>query len=194
MVGANAGVGVPGPAAAAAVEDLHEAHASLDHTAGGQTELPEWSGVGLLESVEPARAVGFALQLQRLGHGCLHARGHFVGQDPGPQLWIVGIIDARETIEPAQQAKLGLLLFGLHAAGRSDERQRCPAADVEANARMLGPQIRGPVRPGAAAAIAGRHAQHDILGQVLIERAQPVGNPGADGRKGPLADAGPCAR
>ena len=41
VVGLDAGVGVPGAAAAAAVEDLHEPHAALDQPPGRQAEPAE---------------------------------------------------------------------------------------------------------------------------------------------------------
>ena len=41
VVGLDAGVRVPGAAAAAAVEDLHEAHAALDQPPGRQAQLAE---------------------------------------------------------------------------------------------------------------------------------------------------------
>ena len=110
------GVGVPGAAAAAAVEDLHEPHAALDQPAGRQAQLAERPG----RVADPGRralrstAVSFS-SLQRLGHGGLHAEGQLVGLDPRPQRRVVGIVDARQAIELAQQAELGLLLLGAHA-------------------------------------------------------------------------------
>src|SRR5439155_8435504 len=40
----------------------------------------------------------------------------------------------------------------------------------------------------AAAAVAGRGAEHDVLGQVLVEGAEAVTGPAADGRERSLAD------
>ena len=51
-----------------------------------------------------------------------------------------------------------------------------------------GPEVGRPVRPRAAATIAGRLAQDDVLRQVFVERAQSVGNPRADRGMGTLAD------
>ena len=72
-------------------------------------------------------------------------------------------------------------------AGR-DERQRLLGLGVEPDAGVLRPEVGRPVRPRAAATIAGRLAEHDVLRQVLVERAQTVGNPGADRGMSPLAD------
>ena len=134
------------------------------------------------------------LQLQRFRHGRLHARGHFIRPNAGPQLGVVGIVDTRQAIEAAQQTELGFLFLRLHARRRSDERQRRAAADVQANAGMVRSEVRRPVRPRTAAAIPGRSAEHHVFGQVLVERSQAIGDPGADGREGPLADGGRCAR
>src|SRR5207244_3256828 len=57
----------------------------------------------------------------------------------------------------------------------------------EADAGVLRAEIRRAVRPRAAAAIARRRAEHDVLRQILIERAQAIANPRADRRKGALA-------
>src|SRR5262245_1467800 len=43
------------------------------------------------------------------------------------------------------------------------------------------------MRPRAAAAIAGRLSEDDILRQVLIQRSEPIGDPRTDRRKCPLA-------
>ena len=48
----------------------------------------------LIEAVEPLRHRRFALQLQRLGDGGLHAGGQLVSADAGAQGRIVGIFDA----------------------------------------------------------------------------------------------------
>src|SRR5205823_6727212 len=63
-----------------------------------------------------------------------------------------------------------------------DEGKRLLALDVEADAGVLGAEVAGPMRPLAAAAIAGRHAQDDVLRQILIERAEAVRRPRADRR------------
>src|SRR5262249_13501569 len=91
-------------------------------------------------------------------------------------------------VELAQQAEVGLLLFWGDAAGAADERQWVGAADVEADAGVLGAEVAGAVRPGAAAAVAGGAAEHAVLRQVGVEGAQAVGHPRADGRVGALAD------
>ena len=61
-------------------------------------------------------------------------------------------------------------------------------ADVEPDAGVLRAEVGRAVRPRAAAAVAGRLAEDDVLRQVLVERAQAVADPRADGREGPLAD------
>src|SRR5262249_2329188 len=81
-----------------------------------------------------------------------------------------------------------LLLVARLAAGGGDEGQRFLALDVEADAGVLGAEGGRPVRPLAATAVAGRHAEDGILWQGLVERAQAVADPRADGRVGALAD------
>ena len=112
VVGQDAGVGVPGAAAAAAVEDLDEPHAALDQAAGGQAEPAERTRRVAIQAVECLRRRPLLVQLEGLGHGGLHAEGQLIGLDPRPQRRVVGIVDARQAIEPAQQAELGDLLLG----------------------------------------------------------------------------------
>src|SRR5204862_2355 len=61
-------------------------------------------------------------------------------------------------------------------------------ADVETDAAVFRAEIGRAVRPGAAAAIAGRRAEYDILRQVLVESAQAIVDPRADGRISSFAD------
>src|SRR5439155_584778 len=79
------------------------------------------------------------------------------------------------------------LLLLLRHAGR-DEGQRIARADVEPHAGVLRAEVRRTVRPRAAAAIAGRRAEHDVLRQILIERAEAVIDPRANGRERAFAD------
>ena len=128
--------------------------------------------------------VGLLLELQRLGHGGLHAEGQLVGLDAGPQRRVVGIVDAREAIELAQQAELGRLLLAAarRPAGVTNGSGSWPPT-LRRTPACSGPEVAGAVRPLAAAAVAGRRAEDDVLRQVLVERAQAVADPRADGRE-----------
>ncbi len=126
VVGHDAGVGVPGAAAAAAVEDLHEPHAPLDHAAGGQAKPSERTGHVAIEAVECLRRRPLVVQLEGLGHGGLHAESQLIGLDAGPQGRVVGIVDARQAIEPPHQAELGDLLLLAHARARARRTGAAP--------------------------------------------------------------------
>src|SRR5262249_3769494 len=185
VIGANAGMRVPRAAAPAAVEDLHVAHATFDEATGGQAKLPEVLRIWLVQAVEPAGRFGFLLKLKRVGDGGLHAGRQLIGANAGAQGRIVWIFNAGQPIEPADEIQLRLLFLARHAG--SDEGERIAGADVEADAGELRAQIGGAVRPRAAAAIPGRGAENDVLGKVLIERAQAVVDPRADRRIGSFA-------
>ena len=119
VVGLDAGVSVPGAAAAAAVEDLHEPHAALDQPTGRQAQRAERTRRVAIEAVECLRRRPFFSELERFGHRGLHAEGQLIGLDPRPQRRVVGIVDARQSIEPAHQAELGDLLLRAHARARA---------------------------------------------------------------------------
>src|SRR5438105_3367859 len=58
---------------------------------------------------------------------------------------------------------------------------------MQPHAGVFGAEVTGAVSPFAAAAVAGRRAEHDILRQILIQRTKPITDPGANGRKGAFA-------
>ena len=63
--------------------------------------------------------------------------------------------------------------------------QRLLRIDVQPDACVFRAEIGGAMSPRAAAAIAGGRAEHDILRQVLVQRAQAVADPGAERRMAP---------
>src|SRR5262249_24747014 len=138
--------------------------------------------------VQLAGGRGLLFQLQRLRHGRLHAEGQLVRLDAGPQRLVVGVVDAGQPVQLPQHAELGLLVVAANAAlVRRDEQERFLALDLEAAPRVLRAEVTGAVGPAAAAAVAGRRAEDDVLRQVLVERSQAVADPRADRRVGPLA-------
>ena len=122
-------------------------------------------------------------EVDDLGHGRLHAKRQFVRLDAGPKLRVVGVFDAGQAIEPAQQVELGRLLLARHVRSGRGERQRVFRVDGQANAVVLGAEVVAAVPVDAAAAIGERRAQHDELRQVVVERTQPVMDPRADRRE-----------
>ena len=57
------------------------------------------------------------------------------------------------------------------------ERQRFLRIDVHADPAKLRAQIRSAISKCPPAAISGWRAEHDVLGQVFVDRAEPVANP-----------------
>jgi len=187
VIGADAGMGIPFVAPAAAVKDLDETDASFNETPRRQALPAETARRATAHAVKRADVLGFAFQCKRFRDRGLHAVSKLVCANAGTQLRVVGIVDARECIEPAEQAEFRLLLFGRSAAQRPHKRQWLLRFGIEADAGKFGAEIAAAMRPFAAAAIARRRAEDDVFGQVLIERAQPVAGPRANGRIGALA-------
>ena len=183
----QAAVGVPGAGAAVgAVEDLHEPDAALDQPPGRQAHLAERAGHVLIQAVEPMACRRLVVKPQHLGHGHLHAEGQLVRLDPRSQGGIVGILDRREPIQPAEQLELARLLLAEDLAARRGERQRIAGIDRELNAVVLGTEVARAMAAQPAAAIGDRRAHDHELGQVVVERAQPVVDPRADRGELPL--------
>src|SRR2546422_11430622 len=97
---------VPRAAAPAAMEKLHEAHASLDQSPRDQTLFAERFRFRLLEAVELARRRRFLFELQSFGNGSLHLKCQLIRLDARAQVFVVGIIDAGDVIELADKAEV----------------------------------------------------------------------------------------
>ena len=153
---------------------------------GRQTHLAEAAGHVLIQPVEPLGGRRLVAQIDHLGNGRLHAEGQLVRLDPRSQGRVVGILDGREPIQPAQQLELTGLLFAEDVACRRRERQRILGVDRELDAVVLGAEVARAMAAQPAAAVGDRRAHHHELGQVVVERAQAVVNPRADRRKLPF--------
>ncbi len=139
-----------------------------------------------IQPVEPPRGFGLGAEAHDLRNCGLHAEGQLIGADAGAQGGIVGIFNAGQAVEPAQQVELGALLFAEALRAGRGERQRIVRIDIEVNAVVGRAQIMGAVAVDSGAAVRQRRAQDHELRQVGVERAQAVMNPRADRRKGPL--------
>ncbi len=72
-----------------------------------------------IEAVERLRRRPLVVQLEGFGHRGLHAESQLIGLDARAQRRVVGIVDARQPIEPAHQAELGDLFLVAHARARA---------------------------------------------------------------------------
>ena len=109
--------------------------------------------------------------------------GELIGFDARAQVLVVGVIDARHRVQLSEQAQVLQLLLGRHGGvGGPDEGERLLRIGDEPDARVLRAQVGGAMSGGPAAAIARGHAEDDVLGEVLIQRAESVANPRANRR------------
>ena len=178
---------VPGPGAAvAAVEDLHEPGAAFHQPARRQALLAEGLRLRLVEAVEGLRRGSFGGEAEDVGDGGLHAEGELVRLDPGTQGGVVGVGHRRERVQPPEQLELALLLLVVDVGPGRGEGERVLRVDGQLDAVVVGAEVVGPVSSASAAAVGDGRAQDDELRQVVVERAQAVVDPRADGREIPL--------
>src|SRR5207249_3011929 len=79
-----------------------------------QTLFGEVSGFFVVEAVELLNGLGFALQIERLRSGHLHAIGHLETFDAGGQLCFTRILLLVMAVELVEEIDLGALLSIVH--------------------------------------------------------------------------------
>ena len=172
-------MGVPGVTAFPAVIHLHESDATLDETAGSQAFLSERPRDLVVKTVEPPDRFLFLLKAEDLWHGGLHPEGELVRFDARASSGVIGVFDLDEAIEVPQKFELALLLLAVNLRSRRSEGQRILGVNPQPDTRVLGPEVVRAVR--GFQVVSEGVAEDDELGQVFVERAQPVVNPGAGG-------------
>ena len=125
---------------------------------GRQAHLAEGARHVVVQPIQPPDRRRLVAQIDHLGHGRLHAEGQLVRLDPRSQSRVVGILDGREPIQPAQQLELAGLLFAEDVAGGRGERQRILGIDRKLDAVVLGAEVARAMTAQAAAAIGDRRA------------------------------------
>ena len=178
----------------AAVGELDETHAGLDHAAGEQALLSEVVGGSIADAVERASGVGFLRRVEQGGHGGLHAVGELEGLNHAFDLGLVLIaaeLVAVELLDERELSALGVVIEqrvldvgkGLAAATAASLPPATASADLGALVN------RG---EEGAAEVDRRIAttEHDEAGEVGILRAESVECPCAHGRTHKLKAAG----
>src|SRR5258706_15633962 len=84
------------------VNNLHEAHPTLDKAAGRQADLAERTGHFVVESIESLSIGALFRKLEEIWNGGLHAESQLVGFDTGQHSRILGVLHRLKLIEPPQ--------------------------------------------------------------------------------------------
>ncbi len=179
------GVGVP--FAAGAVVELDEAHAAFDEPAGHEAHAAKGLGLLAVHAVEFFRGLAFPREVHRAGGFRLHAEGEFVALDAGVEFAVVlaalevGLVEPVEEGEFAGLARDGDLLGCVEVGdGRG--------ALVEHDALVgRGHEASAPVAH-AVDDVGFVVLHHDERGEVLVFRAQAIGDPASE--RGPAAEDG----
>ncbi len=177
----------------AAVEELHEAHAALDHAPGQQTVAGEAPVVvAAVQAVQVADGARLARQVGQLGHRRLHAKGHLVLGDAGVDLRIAEGFGGH-LVQLAQAVEHAAARVRIDAGRIGQVQDRVARAGAEADPLVLAGQEAGAPQAredGLIGAVAAALRDHDHEGrQVLVFGAQSVAEPGAEARPARLLAA-----
>ncbi len=103
MIGLQATVCIPGTGAATAVLNLNEADTAFDQPPCRQQLHAEVAAVGLVDPIQGLGLRRLLRELDHLRHRLLHPERELIRGDAGRHRGIVGILDAPQRIEPADQ-------------------------------------------------------------------------------------------
>ena len=165
------------PGLAVAEIDLHHAHAALDQPQRHQAAAAE-----IAVAVARARGFGLLADVENVRRFRLHAERDLRRLDAGFELRIRPGSLQVQLVQLAQQIELAALLAALEllVANVLDQLVRRPSrcsecsALIDAGQKRRAPELRAHHRQS--------RAQHDEARQILVLRAQPVGEPRAHGR------------
>ncbi len=150
--------------------------------------MGEGAGFAGFVPVELVGGIGLVLDLGEFGNGSLHAEGHLELLDPGvgfgiPDLGMGQFVELPETVELASSD------VGWYAGGIVDEEDGI-AGGAEGDAGVFAGEVAtGPETTGDGLElflVGGLGDEDDEGGEVGVEGAESVGDPGAEA--GPAAD------
>ncbi len=187
MSGFQIAVRVPGPCSAiAAMKDLHEPYAALNHTRRRQALLAKILGLFFIQAVQLLRLFRFFGKPYDVRNGRLHAKGEFVGFDPRCCGLVFGIFDSGRAVELVEQLKLSALFFVVDILAGSGKRQWVFGINVQLHPVVRRAEITGAMSAHPAATIGDRLSHDYKLRQVIVQRAEAVMRPGADSGEFPF--------
>ena len=166
----------------AAMKDLHESHIAFGHPASQQATGGKRARLLHIRSVHIENVLRFVRDVGQFGHRSLHAKGHFVLGDAGLRFRIADFSERlADSAVPANRACGGELPRS--TPGGLDRIQHRITLAAQGDALMLARQ-----EPGAPQAVVQRLSffaagpgcgQHDKGGQILVQRAQAIAEPGS---------------
>ncbi len=183
VVCADVFVSVPGVevlVAEAAVLKLDEADAAFDEAAGHEALAAEGFGVALVEAVEGFGGGGFAGEIDGFGRGALHAVGEFVAFESGGEFRVGGSLGGVDRVEFGEGGET-FALFVVGEAGGRFEIENWVAGGAEDGALVGGGHEAGGPVGGSAEGSAALVIEDDVAGEVFIDGAEAIGDPGAEG-------------
>ncbi len=180
-------------AAAVSAPHLHEAHPALDHAAGHQATPREVAAVVLIDSVEFAGGLALAVDVQQSRGGQLEPGGQLVAFDAGLQPAIAGAPGGMAGVELGEEGEsvAPALAGDVGGAGRRFEvGDRFGSGRAHDEALVVGREEA--VGEGAASVvgIAAPIGQGHEGGDILVDRAEGVGDPGAHAGKAGKRETG----
>ena len=159
---------------------LHKAHAALEQPPRQQQASAEFLGAIVVEPVRLAGGFLFLTEIKNARHFHLHAISQLVAVHARGQLGVARTPGDVVFIELRQKIEVAALLLARDTLGRVQIENRRTLRAQRGALKVRRQKAVGPVR--RAALRIGHLGQHDESGQILILRAEPVGDPRANRR------------
>ena len=162
-------------------KELHETNAALHQPPRNQATRPVFARHRIIQPIEFLRRLALAGNIERLLRRRLHPRRQLVACDARLQIGFARMPREMLLIEPGEEGEVLLLQRALQMRRRFEvQNAGLGGADNRPLEQRRQPAI-GPVAH-AIDRMPARIGQHHIRGQALAFRAQPVGQPRAQGR------------
>ena len=159
--------------------DLDEADPAFGHAAGQQGRPRKAAGLVHVRSIKFLGGGGFAGQIGQFRHTALHTEGHFILLDPGVGLRVTDllVIDLIERLQAIKRVTPGTGGNSGRVVDIEDGIDPAAESDPCVFARQI------PTAPEAGGdgldllGVGGLGDKDHKGGEVVVGRAQPVGNP-----------------
>ena len=168
----------PGAAEGAAIEKLDETHPALQEATGEQAIAGETFIGRVIQAVEVPDGLRFGFNTHGFGDADLHAGGEFIGPKAGGEGLVARLGAGKIAVHLSEELQIGGPSFCGQAGRRFEMSNRGTGTRPKPHSLMIGRQkAGGPVDRTACRKAAGVW-QDDESRQVLVDRAQPIAQPG----------------